>query len=297
MEYEKSCGAVVFAYTDRGLQYVIVTERSGNHSIPKGHMEAGETERETALREIYEETGLEVSLVDGFRETDEYELREKPGVRKQVVYFLAECKSLQIQARDSDVTEAIPCSFREGCHLLEHLSSRRILIKADQWLSTLERIRCAEPSDYDRILQLYKTQVGRKFCAWDDSYPGPEEIEKDLESGNLFILKDKNGRVIASVSQEKDPDVDALSCWDAALQPAAEFARVAVAPDVQGRKIGRIMVSRMIHELRRQGYKSVHFLVNKHNLPAIRCYDAFNCSIVGEVEMYAQPFLCYEKKL
>jgi 8-oxo-dGTP pyrophosphatase MutT (NUDIX family) len=45
---------------------------------------------ETALREIREETGLTVSLQEGFRHSVVY--YPKPGVRKQVVYFLGEPK-------------------------------------------------------------------------------------------------------------------------------------------------------------------------------------------------------------
>ena len=86
---EKSCGAVVFIHTSMGLRYVLVQSLGGIWGFPKGHVEAGETERETALREIREEVGLRPQLLHGFREADEYTL---PGtnIRKEVVYFLAE---------------------------------------------------------------------------------------------------------------------------------------------------------------------------------------------------------------
>ena len=65
-------------------------ETSGFHSFPKGHMEGEETEEETAYREIKEETNLDVELTRGIKVTEQYNPAEKPGVTKQVVYFLAE---------------------------------------------------------------------------------------------------------------------------------------------------------------------------------------------------------------
>ena len=53
--------------------------------FPKGHMEPGETEEETAKREIREETGLLVRLDPGFRRSVRYS--PKPGVDKDVIYF------------------------------------------------------------------------------------------------------------------------------------------------------------------------------------------------------------------
>lgn len=87
MKKEKSCGALVYRYDNGRLLLLLLRHRHGGHwSFPKGHVEGTETEIETALREVQEETGLHVSLQEGFRHTVEY--YPKPGVKKQVVYFL-----------------------------------------------------------------------------------------------------------------------------------------------------------------------------------------------------------------
>lgn len=85
---EKSCGALVYRKRDCGkYDLLLIKHRCGGHwSFPKGHVEFGENEIQTALREIKEETGLEVWLHRGFRESVEY--YPKPKVKKQVVYFL-----------------------------------------------------------------------------------------------------------------------------------------------------------------------------------------------------------------
>ena len=58
MKYEKSCGAVIFRRTDV-WNVLLIRHNKGRHvSFPKGHVEPGETESQTAEREIFEETGL-----------------------------------------------------------------------------------------------------------------------------------------------------------------------------------------------------------------------------------------------
>lgn len=86
--FQKSCGAVIFRKTRNGPETLLVRQRKGHWSFPKGHVEGLETEGETALREIREETGLTVRLIPGFR--TEYTYEKEPGVHKNVVFFLAE---------------------------------------------------------------------------------------------------------------------------------------------------------------------------------------------------------------
>lgn len=83
MKYEKSCGAVVFD-NDKVL---VVKHRAGHVDFPKGHVEKGETEEETAIREVKEETNIDIAI-RGCRNTVHYSPKE--GVEKDVVFFLAD---------------------------------------------------------------------------------------------------------------------------------------------------------------------------------------------------------------
>ncbi|MBQ7646054.1 MAG: NUDIX domain-containing protein [Clostridia bacterium] len=60
MILERSCGAVVYKRTDKRVLYLIEHMARGHVSLPKGHVEDGETEEQTARREIKEETNLDV---------------------------------------------------------------------------------------------------------------------------------------------------------------------------------------------------------------------------------------------
>ena len=76
MTEEVSCGAVLYKKED-GLKYLLILDRNGNYGFPKGHVEAGETFKETALREIKEETGVDALLDDGFLYSISYPIKEK----------------------------------------------------------------------------------------------------------------------------------------------------------------------------------------------------------------------------
>ncbi|HEX3082253.1 MAG TPA: NUDIX domain-containing protein [Candidatus Saccharimonadia bacterium] len=55
---EYTAGGVVFRYVGEGVEILMIQDRLGRWTIPKGHVEAGENLTQTALREVAEETGL-----------------------------------------------------------------------------------------------------------------------------------------------------------------------------------------------------------------------------------------------
>ena len=160
-----------------------------------------------------------------------------------------------------------------------------------------DQIVMATAADTEAVLRLYRAQVGRPFCFWDETYPGPETVAFDLSRDSLFVMKDESGEIVAAISAEEDEDVDRLDLWTPSLRPGGEFARLAVAPACQNRGLARKMVAYVLDVLRARGFKSVHILVNRDNLKAIRCYAPIGFTMKGECDMYRQHFLCYEKAL
>lgn len=89
MNHEKSCGAIVYRKRHGNTEILLIKHvRSGCWSFPKGHMEPGENEMQTAIREIKEETNIDVSIDDpSFRQVVVFNPRR--DITKEVVYFLA----------------------------------------------------------------------------------------------------------------------------------------------------------------------------------------------------------------
>lgn len=104
--YEKSCGAIVYrTRADGVIEYLVLYQhRSGTWSLPKGHIAAGETEQETALREVWEETGLNVILQSGFRRELSYTVSAK--ALKHVVFFLAQAKG-ELSLGENEISDYI----------------------------------------------------------------------------------------------------------------------------------------------------------------------------------------------
>ncbi len=79
---EKSCGGIII----KDKKVLMIRQTKGFIGFPKGHVEKNETEIETALREIEEETNVKALLDKNKRYTIYYS--PKPNIKKEVVYFL-----------------------------------------------------------------------------------------------------------------------------------------------------------------------------------------------------------------
>lgn len=104
MVREKTIGIVVFRREGKGIRYLLLHHGGAYWNFPKGRQETGETELESALRELREETGItQVKIIDGFKEEYDYDFDSeiKDGVREKVyktaIFFLGEVS-------DADVT-------------------------------------------------------------------------------------------------------------------------------------------------------------------------------------------------
>ena len=133
MRHEKSCGAVVFSQFDGAWHVLLIRHEHGRHiSFPKGHVEAGESERQTAEREILEETGVRVSVDTGFRAENRYMAR--PDVEKLVVFFIAVAEEQTPIAQEGEVAVAEWVEAGEAAGRLTYEQDGRILRRAQKYL-------------------------------------------------------------------------------------------------------------------------------------------------------------------
>ena len=133
----KCCGSIIFR-KDNGIKYLLVKHGEGGHwDFPKGHMEEGETEEETALREICEETGLKVEIIEGFKESISY-FDNINKEDKTVVFFLSTTDSSEIKHITDDVVDSIWLSYEKALDKITFDSAKELLKKAEEFLNSKE---------------------------------------------------------------------------------------------------------------------------------------------------------------
>jgi 8-oxo-dGTP pyrophosphatase MutT (NUDIX family) len=137
--YEKSCGAIVFyrgnsnanQNSRNNINILLVKNNNGRHwSFPKGHVELHENEQQTALREIKEETGLDVTIIDGFREVSDYCPFGK--VKKRAVFFLAESKSQNVTVQKSEISDYIWADINSCKEKCNYTNDIKLILKAEK---------------------------------------------------------------------------------------------------------------------------------------------------------------------
>jgi len=96
--HEKSCGAVVFRKNGE-VQFLLLHYEAGHWDYVKGQVEPHESERDTVMRELKEETGItNARFIDGFREEISYFYRrDGKTVHKEVIFFLVETKDSTVK--------------------------------------------------------------------------------------------------------------------------------------------------------------------------------------------------------
>lgn len=137
MKKEKSCGNIVLKKENGVLKVLLIHHNLGHYGMPKGHVELGETEEETALREVFEETGISSYIIDGFREMITYSPKE--NVIKDVIYFVGETNDFETTPQISEVSEAFFTETSKAVDLVTHEEEKKVLEKAIEFYKGLER--------------------------------------------------------------------------------------------------------------------------------------------------------------
>lgn len=178
MKKEKSCGAVVFKRERDRTLFLIEKMQRGHYSLPKGHVEAGEREAQTAEREILEETGLKAQVDTSFRHTVTYS--PYPDCEKDVVFFVAECVGGNLQPQEHETEELYWLEEKEAVRLLTYESDKETLRLASRHI--LGSVGSRVALGFMRIADMTSDQV-------------KELIVKALEAGIYkFDLADIYGK-------------------------------------------------------------------------------------------------------
>ncbi len=132
--YESSCGAVVFRDIRGEVRYLLIKNKhSANWGFPKGHIEENETKQETAYREVLEETGIHISIIDGFESTSRYKIKDK--IEKKVTIFIGTTKDTSTIIQQSEIEDYIWLTYDRAMSLLKFENDKNILKSANEYLN------------------------------------------------------------------------------------------------------------------------------------------------------------------
>jgi len=142
MPLERSAGAVIYRRDNGQIKYLLLHYPSMTHrsnrdywDFAKGHVEKGESEVKTIMRETEEETGIsDLEFRDGFHETMKYFFRYEGKVIFKIVSFkLAQTKTETIRL-SGEHDDFIWLPYKDACRMLSFENARKVISKANEFL-------------------------------------------------------------------------------------------------------------------------------------------------------------------
>lgn len=131
--YESSSGAVVYRKIGKEIRYLLIKNKRSSHwGFPKGHLEKGESNKDAALREVLEETGIHLKIHDGFESVSKYMVRGR--IDKRVSIFVGTTDDVTTVIQEAEIEEYIWLTYNKALPLLKFENDKVILKKAHNFL-------------------------------------------------------------------------------------------------------------------------------------------------------------------
>jgi len=133
---ETSCGAIVYLKRSSEILYLLLHYEAGHWDFVKGNVEVNETEKETVVRELREETGItSAQFVDEFREKIEYYYRRQgKTVHKEVIFYLMETNT-EIVTISFEHVGSLWLNYNQALEKLTFKNAKSLLKQANGFLS------------------------------------------------------------------------------------------------------------------------------------------------------------------
>ena len=133
IKMEQSFGVIPIRVLSGRRHYLLVRHKAGHWGFPKGHACKGESMKETALRELAEETGIHdcrLLDLDPLIETYRYTKSDGTYVQKTVAYLIGFIRGEAVIIRPDEITDIVwntadstRITFDEGRYLLERVEA------------------------------------------------------------------------------------------------------------------------------------------------------------------------------
>ena len=131
---EFSYGIIPVLRQDGRDLFLLVRHKAGHWSFPKGHAEPGETEVQTARRELSEETGITAcDLVNDAVFAETYPI-PKRSIEKTVKYFLGFVKTAAVRIQPEEIIEYAWSTYEDALKHISFPEAQKILRSAHAFL-------------------------------------------------------------------------------------------------------------------------------------------------------------------
>ena len=128
---ETSAGGLILDRGPEGPRAALIARRDRRGrlvwSLPKGHIESGETSQQAAVREVREETGISGEILAELGVIDFWFVAEDRRVHKTVHHYLMEATGGELSDEDIEVAEVAWVPLDQVPSRLAHAAERRLI--------------------------------------------------------------------------------------------------------------------------------------------------------------------------
>ncbi len=135
---ETSAGGVVYRVHNGSALFLLIRDSYRNWGFPKGHLESEELPAAAAMREVREETGLDMLVLDGEIDTIDWYFRFRGKLVHKVCHFylMRTDSALTTPQRAEGITACRWASFDEASRLVSYANARDVLQRAQAMVQT-----------------------------------------------------------------------------------------------------------------------------------------------------------------
>lgn len=134
----EQCYGVIVVLKEEQCKFLILEreETKDDWTFAKGHKEEGETPKETAIRELEEETGItKIEILDLPLIHEEYEIIRQGEKRLKVNdYFVGFVKDKNVKIAKEEIQSYKWTTFEEALNAFQHKSRKQVLKEAQKYL-------------------------------------------------------------------------------------------------------------------------------------------------------------------
>lgn len=134
---DNSYGVIPIMKKDKEFLFLLVEHRKGHWSFPKGHPEKNETARETALRELAEETGITDCRIDdraSFSENYQFE-RNGEMHDKTNAYFLCFVDDPTVTIQEKEIAGYAWANYAVAQETITFPQAKKVLVDTHTFLT------------------------------------------------------------------------------------------------------------------------------------------------------------------